>query len=107
MTTKKPARNIVQLSDIEAEIKSLNARKACKSDSIPVKLLKENASVCIEPIMNIINGSITSTMFYQDLKYADLIPIHKRMMSMIRITTVPSVFYRLFPKYLKGFYKIK
>ena len=28
--------------------------------------------------MNIINGSITSTMFDQELKYADLMPVHKK-----------------------------
>ena len=67
----------VQLNDVQAELKGLNPRKACKSDSIPAKLLKENFLVCGKPILIIINNNITTSTFDQDLKYADLMPVYK------------------------------
>ena len=68
----------VQVNDIEIEINALNANKACKSDSIPTKLLKECSHICSEPLKGIINSGISTSNFDKGLKYADLTPIHKK-----------------------------
>ena len=49
-------------SDIEAEIKYLNTKKANTFKNIPAKLLKDNRDVCNEPLFNIINNGIKDSM---------------------------------------------
>ena len=68
----------ILVKDIEAEINALDSKKACKSNSIPVKLLKEYSSICNEPLKNLINRGIRTSTFDQNLKYADLTPVHKK-----------------------------
>ena len=54
--------NEIVSSDIEAEIKNLNSRKANTFKNIPAKLLKDNRDVCNEPLFNIINNGIKDSM---------------------------------------------
>ena len=65
-------------SDIEAEIKNLNLRKANTFKNIPAKLLKDNRDVCNEPLFNIINNGIKDSMFDEGLKSADITLVHKK-----------------------------
>ena len=64
--------NEIVNSDIEAEIKNLNSRKATTFKSIPAKLLKDNRHVCNEPLFNIINNGIKDPMF------DDITPAHQK-----------------------------
>ena len=66
--------NEIVNSDIEAEIKNLNSRKANTFKNIPAKLLKDNMDVCNEPLFNIINNCIKDSMFDEGLKSADITP---------------------------------
>ena len=50
----------------------------CKSNNIPVKLLKEYRSICNGPFKNLINRGLRTSTFDQSLKYADLTPVHKK-----------------------------
>ena len=67
----------ILVKDVDTIINDLDSKKACKS-SIPVKLLKEYSSICSEPLTNLINRGLRTSTFYQNLKYADLTPVHKK-----------------------------
>ena len=64
--------------DIEEELRSLDSKKACMSNSIPSKLLKENSCVCSVPLKAIINSNIRTSNFHEGLKHADLTPVFKK-----------------------------
>ena len=68
----------VNLSDITTELQMLDSNKACISNSIPTKLIKDNSCVCSEPLKCIINCGIKTSTFNDRLKVADVIPIHKK-----------------------------
>ena len=67
----------VSQSDVEKEVRALDAKKASMSSSIPPQFLKENIDVCSKPLTNIINNGISNSYFDNGLKRADLTPIHK------------------------------
>ena len=67
----------VSVSNIVKEIKTLDGNKASMSEGIPPKILKEYVSVCCDPLTNIINKGIVSSNFDDNLKKADLTPVHK------------------------------
>ena len=70
--------NEIVNSDIEAEIKNLNSRKAKTFKKIPAKLLKDNRDVCNEPLLNIKINGIKDSMFADGLNSADITPVHKK-----------------------------
>jgi hypothetical protein len=65
------------MTSIEDELKTLNEKKACMSSSIPPKVLKENSDITAKPLLSIINNGISNGNFNDDLKRADLVPVHK------------------------------
>ena len=65
------------LLTVEEELRSLNTNKACRSGSVPTKILKEYSDICSKPLLTIINDGILSGKFDDTLKLADLVPIHK------------------------------
>ena len=67
----------VKLADIEKEVAALDCNKASKSGSIPPKFLKENSSICCKPLTDIINSGISTSIYDNGLKLADLTPVHK------------------------------
>ena len=70
--------SVVNVDDIKTELDALNCKKSCKSDSIPATFLKKYSSICSEPLYNIINDGFRNAAFDKDLKYADIIPVHKK-----------------------------
>ena len=67
----------VKLADIEKEVTGLDCKKASISGSIPPKFLKENSSICCKPLTDIINSGISTSIYDNGLKLADLAPVHK------------------------------
>ena len=67
----------INLNDMKAELKDLNAQKASHSSSIPPKLLKENSDICAVPLTSIINAGIMNGKFEDSLEKAELLPLHK------------------------------
>ena len=67
----------VTISDIELGIKNLDSNKACASNDIPVKSIKENRDICSPALQTVLNNSILECNFPNELKYADLAPVHK------------------------------
>ena len=67
----------ISLEDMNKEIKSLDVSKATPIDSIPVRILKENSDLP-DILHNNFNNSITSCVFPDTLKLADVSPIYKK-----------------------------
>lgn len=65
-------------TEIISCIKTLKNTKSTGFDDIPVKLLKETASIISEPLCHIINQSFNLGIFPEVLKVAHIIPIHKK-----------------------------
>ena len=57
---------------------SLNSHKATGLDGLPAKFLIDSAAVIVKPITYIINLSIKSGEFPDDLKRAKVVPIYKK-----------------------------
>ena len=60
------------------ELKKLNALKATGLDLIPAKFLKDGAVILFKPICFMINLSISTSTFPDDLKNAKVTPLHKK-----------------------------
>ena len=67
--------NIEEIEDI---IKTLNIRKFIRPNSIPTKLLKQLFKEISMPIEKLINLSLETGVFPDDLKLARVIPIFKK-----------------------------
>ena len=63
--------DIVHTETILKKLKSINVKKATGHDSIPPKLLKLGADVLAIPLTNLINMSISTCTFPEDLKLAE------------------------------------
>ena len=68
---------IVEKSDIEKIIKSLKSKTSFGHDEMTTKSLKKIAPVLINSITLIINQSLSTGIFPNDLKIAKVIPLHK------------------------------
>ena len=68
----------VQKDEIEQLLKKLDPKKANTFKNIPAKQLKENRDICAEPILDIVNDGIRDGIFDDELKLADITPIHKK-----------------------------
>ena len=68
----------VSIDDIDFHIRNMDGKKACSLDSIPPRALKESIHISCKYLSNIINNCITSNVFPDELKRADITPIHKK-----------------------------
>ena len=68
----------VDLSDVEKEFKNLNVKKANTFNNIPSKHLKQTSDICCPIFLRIINQTIESSYFPEELKLADVTPIFKK-----------------------------
>ena len=67
----------VSEQDIIRKIRGLDSSKKC-SDSIPVKILKLAAEKSAPVLTYCFNDAIENSFFPDELKLADIIPIHKK-----------------------------
>lgn len=65
-------------------MKNLNSGKSTGCDGIPAKILKEYAPLLAPPISKLINRSITSCRFPDDLKKANVSPVFKKDDNLIK-----------------------
>ena len=56
--------NEILVKDIATIVNALDSKKACKSNSIPVKLLKEYSYICNEPLKNLISRGLRTLRTY-------------------------------------------
>ncbi len=66
----------VSTSKVMKKLKSLNVKKAVGCDGIPAKLIKIAASSLVTSLTNLINKSISTYVFPDDLKLADIKPAY-------------------------------
>ena len=57
---------------------ALDGNKACSSNSVPPKILKENIDICAKTLKSIINNGILIGNFEETLKRAEMLPLHKQ-----------------------------
>ena len=62
---------------IQVELKKLNTTKRDTFKNIPTKLLKLSNDICCEPLFNIMNNGINSSVFHNELKSVDVTPFFK------------------------------
>ena len=56
----------------------MDAKKSTTDKNIPIKHLKETSDICCDILTEIINNEIKNNTFPDELKLADITPIHKR-----------------------------
>ena len=100
---------------IENEIKELNSRKASGADGIPANILKETFDILKSPLTQLFNVTVENQHFPNDLKYANVAPLHKKEENIDKknykpISILPSIskiFERLIFKQMTDFVENK
>ena len=92
---------------IAKEIKKLNTKKAAPQDDIPVKILKLNNDIFSQYLSQIFNESIEAANFPNELKYADVSPVYKKIIDTKKRIIGLLVLYLLYPKYSNVVFMIK
>ena len=64
---------------IAKEIKNLNPKKSPPQDDAPFKILKPYNDIFSEYLSQIFNESIEAANFPEELKYADITPVYKKI----------------------------
>ena len=64
--------------DVCDEIQSLNVSKACPKTSIPTRIIKDNCDIFALKLHDNLNQSIDYATFPNNLKDADVTPVHKK-----------------------------
>ena len=90
----------VDVAVIKKQLKNKKIHKATGNDLLPPKLLKLGSHILCYPLCFILNMCFTSGMFPDILKQAELCHLRKETLCMY-VTTDQSVYYLLFPKYMK------
>ncbi|KAK3099036.1 hypothetical protein FSP39_025464 [Pinctada imbricata] len=70
--------NHVSNDNVNKSICGFNVKKATGVDSISVKILKEGKEALVNPITTLVNMSINTCIFPNDLKLAQVCPIFKK-----------------------------
>ena len=75
-----PAMEPIEVSprEVLAMLNSLEPNKSCGSDEIPPKILKLTALLIYEPLTKLFNASLSSGMYPEKWKIANIHPIYKK-----------------------------
>ena len=73
----------VSIRDIEKEIENIDTSKAFQNDDIPSKIIKQNCDIFSRIIHNQFNNSLETSVFPEELKNADVIPVLRKDQGMI------------------------
>ena len=68
----------IELESIIQEILALDTSKASPKDSIPPKIIKDNCDIFTKKLFSDFNFSVTSGIYPDNLKYADVSPAFKK-----------------------------
>ena len=68
----------VSIRDIEIEIENIDTSKAFQNDDIPSNIIKQNCDIFSRIIHNQFNNSLETSVFPEELKNADVIPVFKK-----------------------------
>ena len=64
--------------ETEKEVNNLKIKKASQKSDIPLKIIKENVDIISYSLYHNFNNSLSCATFPTSMKYADVIPIHKK-----------------------------
>ena len=76
--------NLVSSDEIKREILTLNNKKASREGDIPVNILKDAIDTYLPILTKVFNSSIEQNEFPNELKLADVLPIYKKKMPLIK-----------------------
>ena len=76
--------NLVSSDEIKREILTLNNKKASREEDIPVNILKDAIDTYLPILTKVFNSSIEQNEFPNELKLADVLPIYKKKMPLIK-----------------------
>ena len=62
----------------EKEVNDLKIKKASQKSDIPLKIIKENVDIILYFLNHNFNNSLSCATFPTSMKYADVLPIHKK-----------------------------
>ena len=69
---------VLKEQEVASILNTLDTKKATGSDEIPVKLLKETASVITPSLCKLFNKSLQLGKIPRDWKLANVVPVHKK-----------------------------
>ena len=64
--------------ETEKEVNNLKIKKASQKSDIPLKIIKENIDIISYFLHHNFNSSLSCATFPTSMKYADVIPVHKK-----------------------------
>lgn len=77
-------------SFVEKQIRAINTKEAIGNDKMSVKMLKIASPVLSEPLVNLVNRSFDESIFPENMKVAQIEPIHKRSSTLDKLVNCPS-----------------
>ena len=87
---------------ISTLIKRLDSKKVSKSNSMPLRIIKKLSDIFAGFLAKNFNECLDKGFFRDKLKCVEVVPVYKKMIKRIRITTDLSVFYLICQNYMKG-----
>ena len=69
---------VLQVSEVEDILKSLDPKKATGPDEVPAKVLKETAATIAPSLCRMFNRSLAEGYIPSDWKLANVVPVHKK-----------------------------
>ena len=83
-------------------IKRLGSKNVSKLNNIPLRLIKEFSDIFGGFLAKNGNECLDKGFFPDELERAEVVPVYKKMIKRIRITTDLSVFCPIYQNYMKG-----
>ena len=71
--------NFISHDDIVKELNKLKTKTASQKTDIPIKIVKENVDIVSHFLHHNFDNSLSCSIFPTGMKYADVTPIHKKM----------------------------
>ena len=78
LSTKNFSFHSVSIEEIKKEISNLDVTKCCQVNDIPTKIVKENSDIFADIIFHNLNDCFINSVFPENFKTADVIPIFKK-----------------------------
>ena len=85
----------------QKDVKSFNANKAPGHDNVSMKIIHQSFQNIVQPLVTIINTSLSTGVFPESLKIAKVIPVFKADDPTLLVTTGQYQFFQPFLNSLK------
>ena len=93
---------LLTIEDICKKTLALDASKSNQNDSMPTKIIKNNSDIFSKFFQANLNNAIETSTFPEQLKYADVKPVFKKIPELTRKAIDQSVFFLMYLKFMKG-----